>query len=453
MNIQPLNNNVNNVNFGFNAKLNEKLIRRLTTHRKHKPFCESLLKLNTLTNETEALVRKAEAENNQKLLLKLASLYVDMKGSLSAALDFAFPKLHYGDNEAATFAEEIAERGLKNNEEHWLNATLETLNMNNVKIMDISELSEEVQESINKHAHEDTEAIEKGKELAREYIPTEEMKKGFAALGGMKELKEKLNDRIVGMLKDPEQARLDFEDYGKKMPKGILMYGPPGCGKTTIIEALSTEADVPLLKMEVGKLGSPYIHEMSTNIDAVFDYAESRATSKKPVVLFVDDADALFGDRGHSTGDHHREELSTFLNRIQKSQDNNVVVIAATNRTDLMDEAIKSRFEEQIEVPLPDKEARKSVIKLFMSQRKKGLKLANDDKALTEIADKTDKFSIRTIKNMAEIASMRALKDGRRDILKADFEAVIKENQHQKVNADVYKKKGDRTPIGFRNIL
>lgn len=440
-------------NFGYNEQLNAKLIKQLTIHRKNKPFCETLLKLNELTNATEKLVREAEENNRTKLLDKIASVFIDMKGTLCAALDFSFPKLHYCEYEAATFADEIEKRGLKDDENHWLNALLNEIQTNSTKIITLNDLPEEIQANILTKMEENSEKITKGKSLVKIYTPTENMKNGFASLGGMQELKEKLNDRIVGMLKDPEQAKLDFEEYGKKSPKGILMYGPPGCGKTTITQALSVEAGVPLLQVEVGKIGSPYIHEMSMNIDAIFDYAESITSKNKPTILFIDDADALFGERSGNSGSHHQEELSTFLNRVQRAGENNIVVIAATNRKDIMDEAIVSRFEEQIEVPLPDKEARKSVIKMFMESRKKGLSLANDKDALSEIAEKTDRFSIRTLKNLAELASMKALKDGRRDIKKEDWFQVINENQHQKTNPDIYREKGGRTPIGFFKTL
>ena len=288
-----------------------------------------------------------------------------------------------------------------------------------------------------------------GAKLVKEYIPTESAKLGFAALGGMKELKKTLNDRIVGMLKDPEQAKIDELEYGKKMPKGFLMYGPPGCGKTTIVEHLSTEANVPLLKLEVGKFGSPYIHETSENIDAAFDYAEAVAKNGKPVLVFVDDADALFGARAQGTDDHHLEELGSFLNRIQKAGENNVVVVAATNRYDMMDEAVRSRFEEQIYVGLPDKEARKSIVKMFMQQRTKGQELAQDEKSLDYISNALDKFPIRAIKMISDKASIEALNDGRRNINIKDFDKIIAQSQNMKVKEQNYKTNTERPLIGF----
>ena len=450
MQIRP----IGNISFGYDPKLDAKLITKLSTTKKNREYCDSLLLLNSFVNDLEKKVRDAEEKGNKRLLDKLSSVFIDLKAALGAALTFSFPKLHYCDTEIENYEEEAAQKGIGKDDEHWLREAIEELENSNLKIIDISQLPEEIRESMRStmSAEEKPESatVEKGKSLVKEYIPTEISKQGFASLGGMTELKEKLNDRIVGMLKDPEQAELDFIEYGKKAPKGFLMYGPPGCGKTTIVEHLASEAGVPLLKVEVGSIGSPYIHEMSMNIDAIFDYAESRATKEKPVLLFIDDADALFSSRSSGgSQDHHYEELNTFLNRVQKAGDKNVIVIAATNRKDIMDEAIVSRFEEQVEVPLPDFEARKSVIKLFMNSRKKGVALAGDEDGLNEIAKRTDNFSIRALKNMSELTAMKALKDGRRDITKEDFLSVISENQNLKTNPEMYKTKGDRKMIGF----
>ena len=289
----------------------------------------------------------------------------------------------------------------------------------------------------------------KVRELVEVYKPTESVKAGFAALGGMTELKKTLNDRVVGMLKNPEQARLDALEYGKKMPSGLLLYGPPGCGKTTVVEHLSTEAGVPLLKLETGKLKTAYYHETSRNIDTVFDFAESVATPQKPVIVMIDDADSFFMSRNSKTSQFEGEEMTTFLNRIQRAGDHNIVVVATTNRYDMMDEAIRGRFEEQIYVGLPDKDARKSVLQLFLNKRTKGKALAADDKAMDELAAKTENFPIRALKMMSDKAALEALNDGRRDITSADFEKMIAQNQNMKVKEQNYKTDAERKPVGF----
>lgn len=289
----------------------------------------------------------------------------------------------------------------------------------------------------------------KVKELVSVYKPTESAKLGFAGLGGMVELKKTLNDRIVNVLKNPLQAKQDALEYGKKMPSGILLYGPPGCGKTTIAEHLSVEAGVPLLKLETGKLKTAYYHETSRNIDTVFDYAESIAKPERPILVMIDDADSFFMSRNSKTSQFEGEEMTTFLNRIQRAGEHNIVIIATTNRYDMMDEAIRSRFEEQIYVGLPDKDARKSVLQLFLNKRTKGKALASDDKAMDMLAEKTKDFPIRALKMMTDKASEEALNDGRRDITYSDFEKMISKNLNMKVKEQQYKTDLERTPVGF----
>ena len=453
-----------NVSFGYNQQLNKQLVSKIQGAKRNKEFLNTLLKLNSLTNETEELVRQAEKSKKNSLLEKLTDIFIEFKTLLAAHIDYTFPKLNYIKTETAAYMAEVAEKKIAD-PEHWLCDTAsELMSLNNedgIKKRIIGVLPEGMnpeeflaslgieavpEENQVKEAAKE-EAVQ-GKEFIKEYVPTETAKQGFAALGGMSELKKLLNDRIVSGLKNPEQAKLDEIEYGKKMPKGILLYGPPGCGKTTIVEHLSTEAGVPLLKLEAGTLGSKYIHETSERIDAAFDYAESRAKDK-PVLVFLDDADALLMDRGRSSSESRTEEMSSFLNRIQKAGEKNVIFVAATNKYDLLDEAIKSRFQEQIFVDLPDKEARKAIIKLFMDQRTKGAELAGDDAALEKIAEKTDKFPIRAIKMIADKASIEALNDGRRNIKAEDFEKVIAGSGNMKVKSENYKTSHDKKPIGF----
>lgn len=504
----------NDISFGYNKRLNAKLIEQLqTSAAADRPVLNTLLEFNRFTNNLENTVRNADKRGNTSVVDKLSTFFTESKVWLASAIEELFPALNYTRKEISSYSKELFAVP-DFSQESWLCkltagliATLPEapmlLGQMNADIMageDAPESSEgtndgsvdvfppeyteingvrtrllkipnEMVESlgiegaireyqkmfppeetsdadeVNGVKDSDGEDIN-GADLVKEYVPTEAAKLGFASLGGMKELKEILNERIVGILRDPEQAKLDEIEYGKKFPKGILLYGPPGCGKTTIIEHLSVEAGVPLFKLEAGSIGSKYIHETSTNIDAAFDYIEEKAKDK-PALVFIDDADALFGSRNEESGNHHVEEIGTFLNRIQKAGDKNIMVVAATNKYDLMDEALRSRFEEQIMVGLPDKDARKSLLKMFLEARGKGKKLAQDEEAISSIALKTASFPIRAIKMITDKASILALKDGRRDISVADFEKIISESASMKVKAQNYQTNSNRPSVGF----
>ena len=126
------------------------------------------------------------------------------------------------------------------------------------------------------------------------YNPSPQSPKGFSDVAGMSDLKRDLSEGIIQLIQNPEQAKLDFDDYGKTIPKSILLYGPPGCGKTYITQALAAETESPLYLLNISKAGSHYINMTSKNIQAAFDEMISIADkSDKPCLLFMDEIDTM----------------------------------------------------------------------------------------------------------------------------------------------------------------
>ena len=157
--------------------------------------------------------------------------------------------------------------------------------------------------------------------------------------------KEELTEEIIEPIKNPKRAELDLMEYGKEVPKGVLLYGPPGCGKTYIVEALAQELDTVVYKLGIDKAGSKYINETSTNIRKSFDYAEAAArTFEKPVVLFMDEIDSLIMKRSEALNEENLKQVATLLQCIEHAQQNNVIVVGATNRYELIDPAAIRRF-------------------------------------------------------------------------------------------------------------
>ena len=453
MKIEKINNSTS---FGYNKTLNKELISKIKASKENIEYMQELQKLSEHCNNLEDLIRATEADGGKAITLaNLSEIFTSLKGSLCDWVSTLFPELQYAKREYNLYKAEMQKREIGDDSRHWLkNITQEieyTANIN-----DSDDELESVIDSYNKNKYGTSNVKDEnlknmpGAKLVVEYFPTKSAQKGFAGLGGMQELKDLLNERIVNFLKDPEQAKLDELEYGIEIPKGILMYGPQGCGKTTITEYLSVEAGVPLLKINSAKTGSKFIHETSENIANAFDYAEAYSKAiNKPVIVMIDDADGLLASRNDDTARHHAEEMATFLDRIQQAGENNVVTIAATNKYDLMDDAVKSRFEEQIYVGLPDFEARKTLVKMFINSYPKGQELANNEDAMNYIAKIFESFPIRDIKMISKKALIEAKHDKRRNVEVRDFEKIISQNQKRKVKEDKFKPNSERKMIGF----
>ena len=488
MRVQKITGIRNDMAFGYNPAVNSELIKTLDNSKKNKSFNKYIKEMVMATNNAEKELRSAEKRNRLTLVTLLTASFIPAKILLTDMVNALFPNFNYREKELESYQDEIKNRNLAEEQpSHWMNVLVSTLHDH--EIQDQAEVATHVLSQVMAQQFpslqfdfsgltgafkqhymgevEDYDAVEEpaddennkelsdnaklGQSKVEEYIPTAMSEKGFASLGGMKELKETLNDKIVGVLKDPMQAKLDNIEYGKKIPKGLLLYGPPGTGKTTVVEHLSTEAGVPLLKLKTGKLKTSYWHETSKNIDAAFDYAESIATPEKPVLMMIDDADSFFVARTGRTEQFQAEEMTTFLDRIASAADHNVMVVATTNKYDVMDDAVRSRFDEQIYVGLPDLEARISILKMLLNQRTKGKALAENEEEVTKVAKKLESFAIREIIGITNRAAMLALKDERRNITAADYEKIISESQNLKVKEELYKTNATRKSIGFNN--
>ena len=524
--MQVQNIQKNNTNFGYNSLINARIMNDLANSKKNIAYYNYLRDLCSLTNQTELKLREAERRRMPELTGKLMSVFLPIKYVFTEMIDAIFPNYNYKNIELETYADEISSRGLYNYPDHWLNVLVQKLQSNvmqkenaeqtleQVSRQEIDgEDADEIMNSIikklfpgativsatkilpetNSEGMEGTAALEEteededdfedelgiasgnsrklseedmiklGKSRVIEYKPEGKALKGFDGLGGMKKLKAELQDKVVDFLKDPAQAKLDAEDYGTKLPKGILLYGPPGCGKTTVAKHLSVEAGVPMLKLETGNLKTSYYHETSKNIDAAFAYAASIAKPDKPVIMLIDDGDSFFVSRNERTTQFEGEEMTTFLNKIQEAAEKNIMVVLTTNKYDIMDPAIRRRFDTQVYVGLPDEEARISLLQFFLSQNNKGNQLANDSDAINRLAKKLEGFPISAIEDMTNEAfdiprreSKEARKNGktvRRNVSEADFNSVIDklENQNKKIKESLYKTNATREKIGFSN--
>jgi transitional endoplasmic reticulum ATPase len=183
---------------------------------------------------------------------------------------------------------------------------------------------------------------------------------GFAKIAGMNELKETLINDVIKILADPEGAA----EYGLSIPNGILLFGPPGCGKTFIAEKFAEEANFNYCFIKSSDLGSIYIHGSQDKIGNLFK--ESKA--KKPSIICFDEFDSLVPIRGGFENSSRDGEVNEFLTQLNNCGKSGIMVIGTTNRPDLIDPAVlrKGRIDKVIYVPPPDYEARVGLFKLYL---------------------------------------------------------------------------------------
>lgn len=183
-------------------------------------------------------------------------------------------------------------------------------------------------------------------------------------VAGMRELKAILERDVIQPIRNP----LLYQRYGLKLPNGILMYGPPGCGKTHIARALSRTVGYSFKEVSPSDLASIYVHGTQEKIRLMFEEAAQSA----PCILFLDELDAFMPNRGHSdVGFHYAAEVNEFLVQLNKCAEHGILIIGATNRIDNIDPAMlrPGRLDKKIFVGPPDPEARAEVIRLYLCDR------------------------------------------------------------------------------------
>ena len=220
----------------------------------------------------------------------------------------------------------------------------------------------------------------------------------FADVAGEDEAVEELEE-IREFLSEPEK----FRAVGAKIPKGVLLYGPPGTGKTLLAKAVAGEAGVPFFSMAASEFVEMFVGVGASRVRDLFDQAKENA----PAIIFVDEIDAVGRHRGSGTGGGHDEREQT-LNQLLVEMDGfdantNVILIAATNRPDVLDPALlrPGRFDRQVSVEAPDMAGRAAILKVHA----KGKPL-NDDVDLDLVAKRTPGFTGADLANVLNEAAL-----------------------------------------------
>ncbi len=258
-----------------------------------------------------------------------------------------------------------------------------------------------------------------GKSRARMLGPTDKNKVTFDDVAGVDEEKEELEE-IVEFLRNPKK----FTDMGARIPKGVLLVGSPGTGKTLLAKAVAGEANVPFFIISGSDFVEMFVGVGASRVRDLFEEAKKKA----PCIIFIDEIDAVGRQRGAGLGGGHDEREQT-LNQLLVEMDGfsaneGVIVLAATNRPDVLDKALlrPGRFDRQIVVSSPDVKAREQILEVH--SRKK--KLA-DDIDLRTIAKNTSGFSGADLENVLNEAALLAARRNLKEIGMTEIEdAMVK---------------------------
>ena len=256
-------------------------------------------------------------------------------------------------------------------------------------------------------------AMSFGKSRAR-MLTEEQNKTTFEDVAGVEEAKEEVQE-LVEFLRDPAK----FQKLGGRIPKGVLMTGAPGTGKTLLAKAIAGEAKVPFFSISGSDFVEMFVGVGASRVRDMFDQAKKHA----PCIIFIDEIDAVGRQRGAGLGGGHDEREQT-LNQLLVEMDGfegteGVIVIAATNRPDVLDPALlrPGRFDRQVVVPLPDIRGRELILKVHM----RNVPLA-DDVQTSIIARATPGFSGADLANLVNEAALFAARANKRLVDMEDFE-------------------------------
>lgn len=262
----------------------------------------------------------------------------------------------------------------------------------------------------------------------------------FADVAGVDEAKQELQE-VVDFLANGEKYR----HVGAKIPKGVLLVGPPGTGKTLLAKAVAGEAGVPFLSMSGSEFVEVFVGVGASRVRDLFNRAKRQA----PCIIFIDELDAIGKTRGGGLPNGGNDEREQTLNQLLTEMDgfdgnDGVIVIAATNRPEILDPALRrpGRFDRQVVVDRPDKSGRAEILRVHV----RGVRLG-EDVDLDTIATQTAGFAGADLANLVNEAALMAARNNRQAVLMADFQEAI-----ERVIAGLEKRSRILTPLERQTV-
>jgi transitional endoplasmic reticulum ATPase len=306
---------------------------------------------------------------------------------------------------------------------------------------------------------EDVDTVQKVKsdDKGEKKIKSQKAKgKGFDAIAGMKELKAQLQLDVIDALNKPEE----YAKYGVTIPNGMLLYGPPGCGKTFFAKHFAEEVGFNFMHINPGTLKSQYVNATEKNISKLFEDAEKNA----PTIIFIDEISGLFPSRDSDAHEMSKNAVEAMLAEMDRTGEKGIFVLCATNHPDKIDTALlrAGRLDKKIYLPPPDFEARKAMFEMHLKSRPIDFGIDYD-----KLSKLTLNYVSSDINLICDETSRQALK-GKTRIKMNMLEEVIKktpssiskqeldryEKIRRKMNGedpdDNTDKQDGRKPIGFK---
>ena len=248
---------------------------------------------------------------------------------------------------------------------------------------------------------------------AESYEPVQALKSNirFSDVAGIKDVKEELEE-IIDFLREPKKYR----DMDIRLPKGVLLVGPPGVGKTFISKAVAGEAGVPFFYQSGASFVHIYVGMGAKRVSELFKKAKQMA----PSIIFIDEIDAVGKSRGEFRNDEREATLNQLLTEMDGFEESSgVIVIGATNKIDIMDEALlrAGRFDRRIHISLPDLDDRAKTLELYLAHKPNQVDIA-------QVARMTVGFNSAALDTLTNEAAIFAMREERSVVETSDFEAV-----------------------------
>ena len=451
------------INFAYNENYHKYVGNYLLSVKKRDlPVADMLLDLEK--NALQMEDRVIYLENQNKAATDeygiLTRCLIDLKLNLTNFMEQYFPKLNYRQKSKEEYGFERDNITKEADEYYWRDELCKKLSALGTEPDELDKPEETTSEpkttrklklvktaDTNKPNNED-EAID---DLLTEFYPTSSSPKSLDDVVGMDKAKQILKEEILDYIKHPELKELDKKEYGIEPCATLFFYGPPGCGKTYLTEALAIESGLKMYKMDISKIGSKYVNETPANIQKAFDYlAKTAKKDGKPILLFMDEIDSIGMSRENYAGSsrENSKTTSTLLKLIQEAKDRNIIIIAATNRRNLIDAALLNRFQSEIYFGLYDEKGIQGLLKEKLGKIEKGKSLSENKEGLSEISKELTGYSNRSIVHIINKSAKIARRNSRSEITAETIRQAIKDCNFEKINERIYQREDQRT-FGF----